>query len=129
MEGGNEGGHRLGVLLGLHLSIIPKSSHFPPPRTHVPRSPASQDLLLPDIRAAQGKSQQVESSAAHAQADEANHWDELQKDQALSGPELCPVPTHSILAVCPFTLTQGLMPPSLWEWSLKPTATSSACCP
>lgn len=50
-----------------------------------------------DIRAAKGKPQQVESGTAHAQADEADHWDELQKDQALSGSEVCPVPC----SLCP----------------------------
>lgn len=39
--------------------------------------PTSQAWLLPDVRAAQGEPQQVESSAAHAQANEADHRDEL----------------------------------------------------
>lgn len=88
---GNEDGHRPRVLLGLRSHLRPFYS------TQDPCPLASQDLLLPDIRTAQGKSQQVESGTAHAQADEANHWDELQKNQALSGSELCSVPTHSVL--------------------------------
>lgn len=85
---GNEDGHRPRVLLGSRT--LDHSTQDPCPL-------ASQDLLLPDIRTAQGKSQQVESGTAHAQADEANHWDELQKNQASSGSKLCSVPAHSVL--------------------------------
>lgn len=40
-----------------------------------------QDGPLPDIRAAQGESQQVERGTAHAQANEADHRNELQEDE------------------------------------------------
>lgn len=52
---GIEDRHRPRVLLGLHLTIIPKP--FRPIFLYPgPHFPASQDLLLPDIRTAQGKS-------------------------------------------------------------------------
>lgn len=45
------------------------------------QDPFPQARPLPDVGAAQGESQQVERSAAHAQADEADHRDELREDR------------------------------------------------
>lgn len=48
---------------------------------HPGPKPTSQARPLPDVGAAQGEPQQVERSAAHAQADEADHRDELREDR------------------------------------------------
>lgn len=58
-------------------TFLEKPTRSCPILPHPEPLPTSQAWLLPDVGAAQGEPQQVESSAAHAQANEADHRDEL----------------------------------------------------
>lgn len=80
---------------------------------HPGPQPTSQARPLPDVGAAQGEPQQVERSAAHAQADEADHRDELREDRGH-----CPsVPSPQLPS--PFTrFPAGRPPPRLGACSL-----------
>ena len=72
--------------------------------------PASQARPLPDVGAAQGESQQVEHSAAHAQANEADHRDELREDRGNFQGQ--PPPNRPLQA---FLLGPPSPPPRVWR--------------
>lgn len=105
----------------VHASLL----HLAPPRT----PPLSKAQPLPDVGAAQGEPQQVERSAAHAQANEADHRDELWETEGTVRvsplPAVLSSPLQAFLPVRPHPCSRADAPSLLGEstWNQPPHST------